>query len=316
MLCQEVADLVPDAGQRPHQLIRRLDRIAGQELQDRQGLGHHDGRDRDGRGEPGRTDRVGPHRGRSGSRLLRDDRLPPHPRPPQRRRGPVRPPVRRRPATTARGAQSRCQSTLAVSVSVPGIQSAPHARSRAPPSPASRPSAPDSNATHSSSAAETDAYALSLRSTRCAEVTSCTEPTRRRSPAAVSSRTATFRNAAAGRCGGRGRGGAGRPGQEFVPRRLVRRGLVGRARRAWPASPVPGKPACSDLTDRPERPRIEADARGLDQVSRKTVPSSTTTTSPPTRTRSPSSWTARRDGRPMWAPCSIVSRTVPARCSR
>jgi len=68
--------------------------------------------------------------------------------------------------------------------------------------------------------------------------------------------------------------------------------------------------------DRPRRRRIEAAGPRFDQASRKTVPSSTTTASPPTRTRSPSSWAASREGRPIWTPCVIVSRIVPVRSAR
>ena len=96
-------------------------------------------------------------------------------------------------ATAASGTDSGCQSTLQVSASRPGTQSAPNARSSAPASPPSSRSAPESNSAHSSRASETDSYALSLRSTRRSEVTSCSRPARRRSPGSLSSRTAIGR---------------------------------------------------------------------------------------------------------------------------
>jgi hypothetical protein len=54
----------------------------------------------------------------------------------------------------------------------------------------------------------------------------------------------------------------------------------------------------------------------LDRLYRRSVPSATTITSPPTRGRSPSIAASMRLGRPISIPCSIVSAVAPVRAAR
>ena len=135
----------------------------------------------------------------------------------------------------------------------------------------------------------------------------CTASRRSRSRAAGSA-------APDGAPGGRPRGSAGRRRERTTGQ--------------WP--PAPPDPA--DLAEaRPARaaprswddaalgsfgraaPAGEPAASCVRQVSRKTVPSTTTTTSPPTRTRSPSISVRRREPRPISTPCVISSRSAPVR---